>query len=148
MRKSILAVIFSFSIACNFIGLFFLSKKFYGDKRQIPFIDCKVIFVGDSRVAGAEWRRGLNRLDVINAGISGITSGQLLTKLDSILSGRSPEFVVIQIGVSDIRTSVSLDSTVQNCQAILRHPIFTYDDIHFNDEGEVILYNSQNKLLI
>lgn len=120
MRKSILLILLSFSIACNFVGLYFISKKFFGDKRQIPFIDCKVVFVGDSRVAGAEWRKGLNRLDVVNAGISGITSRQLLTKLDSVLAGRNPEFAVVQVGVNDIRLSVPLDSTVANYQAILR----------------------------
>ena len=121
MKKLLFAVLFSVSVICNFVGLYFLFKKYYGDKRQIPFVDCKAIFVGDSRVAGAEWRKGLDRLDVINAGISGITSGQLLTKLDSVLSGRSPEFAVVQVGVNDIRTSVPLDSTVLNYQGILRY---------------------------
>lgn len=119
MKRILILIAFAISIGCNIVGAYFILEKFFGDKRSIPFVKTKVLFVGDSRIAETNWRQGLKRSDVINAGISGLTSAGLRIRIDSILTGRKPEYVVVQIGINDIRRAVPLDSVIDNYRYIV-----------------------------
>ena len=115
------------SIALNVIAAFFAVKYLYreykhgtkyataADKKNV----C-ILILGDSRTSGGDFSNGLKRNDAYNAGISGIATAVLLEKMDGIINGCKPKLCFIQVGVNDIRSKISIDSTEKNYEQILQ----------------------------
>lgn len=71
-----------------------------------------IAMYGDSRVQQVDWSIGLKRYDVLNAGISGFTTPQLFDFLNAQVVRFHPQICILEAGINDIRTKVSLDSTL------------------------------------
>jgi len=106
MKKALL-----FSIALNVlvIGIVIGKRIYYHQpKPGKPTI----VMYGDSRIAMGDWVTGLKRSDIYNAGIGGTTTRNLFDSLEAKVLKYHPSICFIQAGINDIRSQVSLDSTI------------------------------------
>jgi len=71
----------------------------------------KIAVLGDSRVEWGNWSKGLERNDVKNCGIGGITVSLYRSELDGIFK-LQPKICILQIGINDLRINANVDSTV------------------------------------
>lgn len=62
----------------------------------------EVAFVGDSLTAGGEWEQAFPRLRVVNLGVGGDTSRDLLARLPALRAAGARTYVVM-VGINDIR---------------------------------------------
>lgn len=80
----------------------------------------RVVVFGDSRAAG--WRLPETEdYDVINRGIASQTSVQVLQRFDAHIKPLSPDIILVQVGINDLKT-IGLfphraDDVIRNCQA-------------------------------
>ena len=56
---------------------------------------------------------------VVNAGISGETSGEMLTRIDELLREHEPQIVILNIGANDALRAQDLGRTKQNIEQII-----------------------------
>ncbi|WP_136795619.1 MULTISPECIES: GDSL-type esterase/lipase family protein [Desulfosediminicola] len=60
------------------------------------------LMIGDSLVAGFDWQNRLPAFEVLNFGIPGFTTGELLTSLPQIQKKcSSPKLILVMIGTND-----------------------------------------------
>lgn len=79
-----------------------------------------IVFLGDSRVEGAEWSELFNRCDISNRGISGDTTAGILKRLSTSMPNDAA-LCVIQVGVNDLTRGVPTETVVANYERILRY---------------------------
>ena len=79
--------------------------------------DGRVVFLGDSISEGGLWDEWFPDQPVLNRGIGGETSAQVLARLDSAIAG--PRAVFLLVGTNDLTTAVPEDDIVDNVEAIL-----------------------------
>ena len=89
----------------------------------LPTLPGRVVLLGDSITEGGVWNELLPELPVLNRGVGGETSAQVLARLDLVLN--APSAVVLLIGTNDLSSGVS---------TALR-PEFTEDKLHLNGAG-------------
>ncbi len=114
-------LIISFSLNCLTV-LYFSGKRYYYSHldtfKMFKLNTAKIVVLGDSRASGADWNKILQRNDVMNCGIGGYTTGQLIKKLDTAYSYK-PSTCIIQIGINDIRNNVSNDTIFHHYTQII-----------------------------
>lgn len=66
-----------------------------------------IVLLGDSITAAGDWPRLLGRSDVVNAGIPGDTTDDILARLDAVRALR-PRVVLLLVGVNDLASGVPL----------------------------------------
>jgi lysophospholipase L1-like esterase len=76
-----------------------------------------VVFVGDSITQGALWQEWFAGAPVLNRGIDGETSADLLRRVDSAVL--DPLAVFLLIGTNDLTAGVSLQQITGNVRALL-----------------------------
>lgn len=110
---------FTISLGINVIFFVFLLAVFIKFEPRLlerlgvrRTVQPAVVMFGDSRVQVADWSAGLNRQDVLNAGIGGATTVKLFDSLNSRVIRYHPKACFIQAGINDIRSQVNLDSTL------------------------------------
>ena len=79
--------------------------------------DGRVVFLGDSISEGGLWDEWFPDQPVLNRGIGGETSAQVLARLDSAIAG--PRAVFLLVGTNDLTTAVPEDDIVDNVEGIL-----------------------------
>jgi hypothetical protein len=78
----------------------------------------KIVFLGDSRVDGAEWSELFDRQDISNRGISGDTTTGVLQRLRTSVPG-DISLCVIQLGINDLSKGCSVEFVVSKYGDIL-----------------------------
>ena len=84
---------------------------------QFPTPDGQVVMLGDSITESGIWQEWFAGMPVLNRGIGGETSADLLRRLDTAI-GR-PTAVFLLIGTNDLTLGVSLREIISNVRALL-----------------------------
>lgn len=78
----------------------------------------KIVFLGDSITAREDWNVLLGRRDILNAGISGNTTDDVLVRLDEATKGQ-PQKLFLMIGINDLLRGRSVSYVLDNIGKIL-----------------------------
>jgi lysophospholipase L1-like esterase len=79
----------------------------------------KVLMLGDSITGRGEWQKLLDEEHLINLGIDGNTTSDILTRVDSVLE-INPKIVFFMAGVNDLCTSMPHDLVFENYINIIK----------------------------
>lgn len=82
----------------------------------VPHAD--VVMIGDSIVAGAEWRDIFPDIKIVNRGIGGDKTADVLRRIDPIIALK-PKKAFLMIGINDVYQSVSIDNIFDNYVKII-----------------------------
>ena len=77
-----------------------------------------VVFLGDSLTQGGDWAGWFPELNAVNLGIGGNTTGDVLARLESVVTV-GPDEIVLLIGTNDLSLRHSVESLVRNIQSML-----------------------------
>lgn len=83
-----------------------------------PLVSRRLVFVGDSLTHGGDWGALLEVDGVVNFGIPGDTTADILDRLDQILSVPATHYFLMA-GINDLLRGVRVEEIVQNHDAIL-----------------------------
>jgi len=75
-------------------------------------------FVGDSLTEGGDWSALLPDHHVVNFGVGGNTTHDVLDRLDEVVQAE-PSTVVVEIGTNDFGWRLPLDEVIENIETIL-----------------------------
>ena len=78
-----------------------------------------VVFVGDSITEGGLWSEWLPGVDVINRGISGNTTQDILDRMPHIVSVK-PDKLFLMIGVNDLNKRLGVAVALRNYTTLIR----------------------------
>lgn len=131
----IFAVFLMFSIALNIAG-FTLVKGYYRELHEVQLNPLSldrygdqptdpdrqtVVFFGDSRAQQWPTPDGLPQFEFINRGVAGQTSTQVVLRFDAHVRPLSPDIIVLQMCVNDLKAIPLFpdqrDSIVATCKA-------------------------------
>ncbi len=76
------------------------------------------VFLGDSLTEQGNWAERFPELDVVNLGVSGDTSEQVLERLNAVIE-QKPSTVVVMVGTNDLAWRRSVEQIVRNVESIL-----------------------------
>lgn len=127
MNKQIaMPIIILLLVILNSLSLYFVANKYRGnkifrttfnnvsrfDKAWNEDLSDKIVLFGDSRVAG--WKPGLDvkGLTIINHGINGETTEQMMLRFEKHVLNINPKIVIIQAGINDL-VAASMAKTSQ-----------------------------------
>ncbi|MCK4835374.1 MAG: GDSL family lipase [Candidatus Aminicenantes bacterium] len=79
----------------------------------------RIVMLGNSVTFRTDWRILLNRNDVLNRGINGNTTGDMLKRLNAIIDMK-PEYCFIMGGINDIFLGFSLNEIFENYVEIIK----------------------------
>lgn len=77
-----------------------------------------IAFVGDSLTASGDWASWLPDRAVVNLGVAGDTTDDVLARADAIV-GADPDAVALLIGTNDLGTRRSVEHLVRNVEYLL-----------------------------
>ncbi|KGJ79772.1 hypothetical protein GY21_03705 [Cryobacterium roopkundense] len=77
-----------------------------------------VVFLGDGLIAGGQWTEWIPEYEVTNLGVSGNTTDEVITALESVV-GLAPDAIVIHVGTNDLGWRKSDEYVVRNLETIL-----------------------------
>jgi lysophospholipase L1-like esterase len=77
-----------------------------------------VVFLGDSLTEAGDWADWFPDLNVLNFGVGGDTSEDVLNRLDSVVAAQ-PDEIVLLIGTNDLGLRRNVESMVRNVQSTL-----------------------------
>ena len=82
--------------------------------------DENIVFYGDSITEGYNVKEFYDEFRVVNSGISGNTTEDLINRIDRDLYNYNPSTVIIQIGTNDIRASIKDEDIIKNLKSIIK----------------------------
>lgn len=109
---SILIIITLLSVISSVIN----KSKLESIKEQ----DENIVFYGDSITEGYNVKEFYDEFRVVNSGISGNTTEDLINRIDRDLYNYNPSTVIIQIGTNDIRASIKDEDIIKNLKSIIK----------------------------
>src|SRR5690554_2772538 len=77
-----------------------------------------IAFAGDSLVQEGSWAEWLGDHQVLNFGVSGDTTDDLLARIDDIIAAE-PDEVLLLIGTNDLGLRRSVEHLVRNIETLL-----------------------------
>jgi lysophospholipase L1-like esterase len=100
-----------------------IRKLSYKDVRRGLFALSKIqtaaiVMLGDSLTEGGPWRELTGCPSIVNRGIGGDTTKDVLGRLDVVLR-MQPRAVFVMIGVNDISLGIPKEATTQNFRSLL-----------------------------
>jgi len=78
----------------------------------------KILFIGNSIIAKCNWNELLENPDIINDGIGGITSSEILIRLNEFLN-TNPKKIFFEMGSNDVQKNAHLQDIINNFYNIL-----------------------------
>ena len=78
----------------------------------------QVVFVGDSITYGCNWAATLDNSNIVNQGISGNTTRDILARLDGVADPQAHVYFVMA-GINDLIRGIPPDETVSNIRKIV-----------------------------
>lgn len=98
------------------------SRRPYWDMRLEHFRQLrskpKIVMLGDSITANGEWQEMFPDASIINRGIDGDTTVDILSRLDEVMA-RRPKAVFILVGFNDLFSGRSVETVINNYKQIL-----------------------------
>ena len=98
----------------------------FGIKHRYPDADAayqpkiiRIVMLGDSITARANWRNLLSRTDVANRSVGGDTTKGFINRLSDIYE-LSPEICFIMVGINDLGQGLSVSKVFMNYTEILK----------------------------
>ena len=79
-----------------------------------------ILMLGDSLTEWGNWKRLLGRDDIVNKGISGNTSFDILNRLDSVLNTQA-DLAILMFGINDLFWGYRVSEIFLNYQKIIEH---------------------------
>jgi lysophospholipase L1-like esterase len=76
------------------------------------------VFLGDKLTEEGNWAERFPELDVINLGVSGDTTEQVLERLHEVCESK-PSTIVVMVGTNDLAWRRSVEQIVRNMESIL-----------------------------
>ncbi len=76
------------------------------------------VFLGDSLTEQGKWAERFPELGVVNLGVSGDTTEQVLERLHDVIA-TAPSTVVVMVGTNDLAWRRSVEQIVRNVESIL-----------------------------
>ena len=77
-----------------------------------------IVFLGDSLTQDGDWAAWFPEYNVVNQGVGGDTTDDVLARLDRVVAAR-PDSVLLLVGTNDLATRRSVEHLVRNIQSIL-----------------------------
>lgn len=157
-------ILLTFSIIVNVILAFMLYNAFkhpvahlnmvpVANERDAIDTTKKVVMLGNSITYQGNWPQLLNRTDVINWGVPGCTSGQMVWNIKNFLPNK-PRICFIMCGRNDLSTGVPVPAILENVKLIIdslqRNKIIpvVQSCIYLKDDAQGNIYTqSLNNLL-
>ena len=127
-RASILFVIilFHFAVCAQGFGNIDFSKAFIaGKERRADIFEIMatktgcIEFVGGSIIEDCEWKELFNNANIINRGIDGNTTGEVLNRTAELIRHK-PSKVFLEIGAKDLDDGVAIDTIISNISKIVQ----------------------------
>ena len=87
---------------------------------SIKVQDENIVFFGDSITEGYNVKEFFDEYRIVNSGISGNTTKDLINRIDSDLYDYNPSAVIIQIGTNDLRVSIKDEEIISNIKKIIK----------------------------
>ena len=84
-----------------------------------PVVTGKIVFIGNSIIEGADWKKLLKDSTVINRGISGDITFGLLNRVEDVIK-RKPSKLFILIGINDLNKGIPDEVVMQNIFSFVR----------------------------
>lgn len=119
MKKILQIILVSLLTGITIISLILASinkNKLLNSKIQ----DENIVFFGDSITEGYNVKEFFDEYRVVNSGISGNTTKDLIDRIDSDLYDYNPSMVIIQIGTNDIRAEIKDEDIIKNLKKIIK----------------------------
>jgi lysophospholipase L1-like esterase len=98
-------------------GIVNLKKHRTAHLATLPKMQNKIIMLGNSITAEAEWAELLENPDILNRGIIGDGTGDILNRLDAVIA-MQPRQIFLLIGVNDL-LYLPLSKTIENYENIV-----------------------------
>jgi N-acetylglucosamine-6-sulfatase len=77
-----------------------------------------IVFLGDSITQNGDWASWFPDVNVVNLGLGGDTTDDVMQRLDAVVDAR-PDAIVLLIGTNDLGTRRSVEHLVRNIQLML-----------------------------
>lgn len=77
-----------------------------------------LVLVGDSLTQGGDWESWMPGEEIVNLGVGGDTSDDVVARLDAVVEAR-PALVALLIGTNDLAWRRSVEHVVRNVETIL-----------------------------
>ena len=77
----------------------------------------RVVFLGDSITAAADWQQSFPDVAITNAGRAGDTTFDLLARLGTVRAGR-PDLVLVMVGINDLLRGARVEAVAQRMTLI------------------------------
>ena len=87
--------------------------------KEVKVVDDNYVFLGDSITEFYDLERYYEKLPVINSGISGYTTDQILDHLDKMVYQYNPSKVFLLIGINDLEKEVDNEKIADNIKKII-----------------------------
>jgi len=84
-----------------------------------PIVTGKIMFIGNSITAGANWKKLLKDSTIINRGISGDITFGVLNRVEDVIK-RKPSKLFILIGINDLFKEIPDEVILQNILSFIR----------------------------
>lgn len=130
--------------------------------KEVPVVDDNYVFLGDSITDWYDLDKYFEGLPVVNSGVSGYSTNNILNNMNKMVYQYNPSKVFILIGINDLELKVDDDVVVNNIRKIIQgikknrryakiyvesiYPINNSDDDKI--EGSIINGNRKNSDII
>lgn len=78
----------------------------------------KTVFIGDSLTAEGDWAAWFPDAEVVNLGVNGDTTEELLERLQGVID-EAPDVAVLMIGTNDLAWRRTVEQIVRNVESVL-----------------------------
>lgn len=125
MKKNFLIYLLIFliivlSVTSCFLYYKFVTKKCYILKNEVKnILNPNYVFLGDSITALYDLNKYYDGLPVVNSGISGETTEDIVNNLQDRVYKYNPSKVIILIGINDIERKIIKEKTIENITKIV-----------------------------
>ena len=105
---------------CIFLFYKYETKKCVTIKNEVKdILNPNYVFLGDSITALYDLNKYYDGLPVVNSGISGETTDDIVNNLQDRVYKYNPSKVIILIGINDIERKISKEKTIENITKIV-----------------------------
>lgn len=115
------AIVYVFVFVCVYVsradGPFRAHR--YDSFRVLTVDSTNIVFVGNSITDMHDWAEAFGNPRILNRGVSGALSAEVLANLDPIIAGH-PKKVFLMIGTNDLGSGVAPQQVADNVRAMLR----------------------------
>lgn len=117
MKKTLLLLCFILSLSTAFADGPFRAHRFDSFK-NLPVDSTHIVFLGNSITDMHDWAEAFNNPHILNRGVSGALSSEILESLDPIVSGH-PKAVFLMIGTNDLGSGIAPEQVADNIRQIV-----------------------------